>query len=47
MVMWRVGEDDTKGRARPLPTHRVDERDGEWPTTTSVSKKIVPLLSLA
>ena len=20
MVMWRVGEDDTKGRARPLPT---------------------------
>ena len=22
MVMWRVGEDDTKGRARPLPTLR-------------------------
>ena len=21
MVMWRVGEDDTKGRARPLPTY--------------------------
>ena len=20
MVMWGVGEDDTKGRARPLPT---------------------------
>ena len=25
MVMWRVGEDDTKGRARPLPTLRYEE----------------------
>ena len=26
MVMWRVGEDDTKGRARPLPTLALKTR---------------------